>query len=343
MSEQLKPVTLVVGAGPVSAVFGFHLIQGGEPIIYWVRPKYRPKLESDGVSVEQRGLFRRRGKISRLQPDAWVSDIDGLKRALAGRRVERILLSISSASLDDEWIKEFATAFPTAIWVAFQLAPGDREKLERLLGTSRLLFGMINLIAYHGPLLGEEEGPGRFVYFLAPGGVPIVGANQKAAESLARAWSKGGLASKASRSTDTGSRVPDFMLSLFVSAMEFSGWKRKQLTDGAIEMAIAAELEKEAFCVAAGQPAVPGGLKHLNPWKVRRIAAVLDTLLPLPVDSFTEQHYRKLRSQVDREWGIIARGLTEKGESASAIERLVAELEVKRQNEPPLERLYLAR
>ena len=134
---------LVVGAGAVGQVFGRHLVQGGAELSFLVKPKYRDAAERG----YQMYCLRSVGAAQQVQfSDFGVFDDPTEASAV---HWDQVWLTVPADALLGPWLDAFITRLHSGC-VIVCLSPGHETycRLQNLVGSQRLVSGMINLISY---------------------------------------------------------------------------------------------------------------------------------------------------------------------------------------------------
>jgi len=288
---------LVVGAGAVGQVFGYHLAQGGADVTFLVKPKY--------VEECRRGFtLYRLPKTTKLEFKAEV-----VSEPVAA---DQIYLTVSSTAFRaGTWFAELARATGDATIVVLQPGMNDHAFAAQHAAEARLVDGTINFLSYHAPLPGETRfaEPGM-AYWFFPGKGPFSSSSAgERADAVVAALRAGKLPAK--RVADVGKQTafPAAILSTFVAALEAGDWSFRGMNK-----ALAGRAGREAMRVAAHERGVSAPFgprlasRALGPlsWIARRVA-------PVDLETYMRVHFTKVGDQMHE--GIA--NYVERGRAAS--------------------------
>ena len=172
------PNILVVGAGAVGQAYGFHLVQGGVRLTYFVRERYAEAL-SKGVNVRchngrHKGHhhfteFRTLTEPKQLSDETW----------------DQVWLCISSPALRGAWLPELIAQIGDATLVMLQPGVEDHAYVTGLIAPERVVHGMITLTSYQAPLKGHDEPEAMSWWFPPLSPAPFMG-RREATRAIAR-------------------------------------------------------------------------------------------------------------------------------------------------------------
>ncbi|HTR56442.1 MAG TPA: 2-dehydropantoate 2-reductase N-terminal domain-containing protein [Kofleriaceae bacterium] len=290
---------LIVGAGAVGQVFGYHLARGGAEVTFFVRPKY--------VDECKRGFTL----YPLADKDAVRFEGFGVVTTAAGGGWDQVYLTVSSPALRaGEWIAELARQTGDATIVKLQPGLDDREFLIARMARERIVDGTINFLSYHAPLPGEVRfaEPGM-AYWLFPGKGPFSGDDPARVAAVVEALEAGGLPAKAVPDATTLSRFGAAILCTFVAALEAADWSfaamRAQRT-----VDLGARAAAEALRVVGGErgaPLAPRLVAH--PLVFRTILRVAPHVMPVDLEAYLRAHFTKIADQTHETLGeYVARG-----------------------------------
>ena len=142
---------LIVGAGAVGQVFGYHLRCAGEEVTFLVRSQYA---EEARRGFELVALGRGALKPTALREFTVVSSA----RDLAVLRFDQVYLTVPSTGLLGPWLAELIEATGEATIVAFPTGTEDVALLRASgLRDERTVHGLLSLVSYAAPLAGETR------------------------------------------------------------------------------------------------------------------------------------------------------------------------------------------
>jgi 2-dehydropantoate 2-reductase len=279
---------LMVGAGSVGQVYGWHLQQAGVEVHVYVRPKYVEEARA-GYVLYPPGV---RTPV-RFHPDGVVTT----PADVAAQKWDQVWLCVSSTALRGAWLAEITAAMGDATLVS--LLPGlrDRDLVAPLVAPERLVIGLIAFSAWHAPLGGEplpEPGMAWWHPPLTPSqfeGAPA------AVDPIVAALKKGGCPAIKGDATAMAARGSSFLLPL-VAAMECAGWTFAGLRS-ARWAGLAATAAKEALTISTSHLGIsPGPLAWvLSPTLVRLATRVVPLVAPMDFEAFLRSHFSKVGDQ----------------------------------------------
>jgi 2-dehydropantoate 2-reductase len=289
---------LIIGAGAVGQVFGYHLARGGAEVTFLVKDKH--------VDACQRGftlypLGRRRREPVRL-------DGCGVVTSAAGGTWDQIYLTMSSIALRaGGWLEALARDSGDATIVVLQPGLDDPEYVAARVAPSRIVLGTIYFLAYHAPLAAREtsvapaarpDGPG-VAYWLYPQRAPFSGDPARAA-AVVEALRAGRLPARIARDTRKEVALPTAILEGFVAALEAAGWSFTRMrAEGLVSMG--AQAAAEGLRVVAHELGikVPLGLRAAaTPFGFRAALAVSPRVVPTDLEAYLQAHFTKVGDQM---------------------------------------------
>ena len=300
--------TLVVGAGAIGQVFGFHLSQGGARVSFLVRRGHL--LPSSRAFTLNRVERWGRTRTDAFRPDRFLTSLDEVRR----ERWDEVWLCVPSTSLEPGWIAALAAATGDATLIF--LPAGIDVVSASSAPEERTVVGLISLMSWlteHGvtywrpPLValvlaGPSVRRGAAIAALHRGGLPAIAGDARVAGAF-------------------GSAV----LIPHVVALEGAGWSYGALVAGPW-LSDSVRATREASRVAAAHLGVrrPFLTLLVSTWVVRLVLGLARWLLPFPLADFFRAHFTKVRHQSEaqlREY--IALG-ERHGQPTEALQRLVS-------------------
>lgn len=280
---------LLVGAGSVGQVYGYHLQQGGAEVRFLVRPKY---LESAHAGYTLHRLHRRRSDTLTFQPEVHATPA----KAAAGG-VDAVVLCMSYAGLKGGWFEELLAEVGDATIVSLVPGGGARSWLEERVASDRLVHGMITLLAYPAPLKGEILGPGTAFWFPPLSPCPLDGPRDRA-EAIAQCLVRGGQPAKWSGPGGPPSDLATCLLMPLLAALEMEGWSFAKLGQSPL-LKLACDGGRDALDVVFADR---GGAPAFAQWAMRPLVArsVMRTarlVAPVDLEAFFELHFTKVGAQ----------------------------------------------
>ncbi len=301
---------LIVGAGAVGQAYGAALQRGGAEVVYLVRERH--------VERVRRGfhhLDRNRGAWVQVPPPAdVVTDPRGV-------RCDASLWTQPSDALTPEWLDTFLAAQGDRPVILLQ--PGlhaRRQVLERR-PDARITQGLITLVAYEGPLPGEEDQfpqPGLSIWHPPGVSAPLEGPDAAAFVALLRA---GGLPARVGAGVDHQGAFGALTLSPLVTALRLGGWRfattdRRLAIDAlheALHVAERVRRERRPFATRLLTPMTLGWVMRLARWA-----------MPFDAETYLELHFTKVGSQTAEHLRDARERAIDFGLPHAALDRLLA-------------------
>ena len=278
---------LVVGAGAVGQVFGYHLARGGADVTFLVKDKYLDECK--------RGfrLYPLNGADRAVHFDAF-----SLVTEAAGVAWDQVYLTVSSTALRGPWLDALARDTDDATIVMLQPGLDDHAYVAARVAPGRIVDGTILFLSYHAPLPGERRfaEPGM-AYWMPPAKAPFSGAR---AEAVAAALNAGGLPARCVEDVAREAAFPAAILSAFVAALEVADWSFVRMrADGLV--ALGARAADEAMRVVAHELGthVPLALRlAARPLAFRVILRVGPRVVPADLETYLRVHFTKVGDQM---------------------------------------------
>jgi hypothetical protein len=306
---------LLVGAGAVGAVFGWHLHRGGAEVVYLVRAKHADAL-ADGLVLYPVNRRRPFAEPVIFREFGVLTDDD----AAAAQTWDYVLLCVSSPALHaGTWLDALAKGCGGAPFAAIQPGVGDYAYVVGKVGAARVLWGMFGLMSWAAD--ADTDGvprPGTAFWRPPGGGVPWSG---PAAAGLVAASSAGGLPSHVHPDVQRELAFMGPLLEVHTLALECAGFEFARLRADRELMADAhaalADCVALAVKVHGGRPPFVVGL--VRPWVSRLLLWLAPKVVSFDIEAFFRRHYTKVgdqslalvREKVERarELGVPADGL----------------------------------
>ncbi|MEM9069739.1 MAG: 2-dehydropantoate 2-reductase [Myxococcota bacterium] len=280
--------TLLVGAGAVGQVYGYHLAQAGAHTSLLVRPKYADDCRKGLRLYEMKG---KRGRIAHLfQPDEVFTSVADA----AARDFDQIWLCLSTAALERALEDDLAELLQgSAKIIALQPGTHVPALLAPFVG-DRMIDGGINMVAYQAPLVaGEVPEPG--VAYYLPSASPFSG---EGAEGVAQLLRAGGCPAKVEPNTRALMAYGTATLNPLITALQGAGWSLAEMRKGRwAKLGAAACAEARAITEAAIGTPPPTALSFLGSGAVRIAATFFPYVAPFELEIYLRYHFTKVQQQ----------------------------------------------
>lgn len=312
---------LIVGAGCVGQVFGYHLQRAGAEVSFWVRPKYVEECKRGFVLYSHNGRGLR--EPIRFQAASILSTLEELER----ERFDQVYLCIPSNGLRGEWFARFADRLGDAVLVS--LCPGidDRAYIAEHFDPARTVTGLITQISYPAPLPGEQVGePGTAYWFPPMGPHPFDGPPElvRAVVALLR---KGRLPARADFKLAEKAGYPNVVLMMFIIGLEAAGWSFDAVKQPASMQRIHAAMREGLAYVSRRQGTRPPlAFRMLGPLTMRLALGVAPAVIPFDLETYLKVHFTKVGGQTRMFVDDWTRGMRELGVASTNLETLAKAL-----------------
>ena len=284
---------LVVGAGAVGQVYGYHLQRGGADVTFFVRDKYVDEMKA-GLDLyplnqrEHRTVPVHMGGYGVISQFAEVS----------ASTWDYVVMCTSSTVLGTPWMTDLLAAIGKATLVSLFAGFGDGEELLKVISADRVVWGLITLISFHAPLRAEDPMKPGMAYWFPPMTKAPFSGPPALVKPLLETFRRGGFGCREAGG-DKGSAVPGALLSVFVLALEAAGWKFRDF--------LAAEripVERAAIREAIEVVCRKEGMKP--PWFVGMIGGAFfrmflflsRKIIPFDFELYLQIHFTKVRAQM---------------------------------------------
>ena len=285
---------LIVGAGAVGQVYGYHLARGGADVSFYIKEEHAIEL-GKGLELYQLSLLgkvlRGRTRHHRFNQYSYVSDTTSLRQ----KSYDYILNTVSSTALRSGWWDAFVSASGDAYIVSLQPALDDAELILKTLPKERFIKGLIQFFSYQSPLPGSKEPKG--IHYLLP---PIAGSfdnENGTASELMEALKRGGFSTRHQQNLNFVSSSLSSISIPITAALEVSGWRISNLLDGDnLHIGLAASREaNHAIARALEGNQIPP--RFLKQWLVRLFLRIVPFVSPFDVEAYLKFHFSKVGDQ----------------------------------------------
>jgi ketopantoate reductase len=283
---------LIVGAGAVGQVYGHHLAQGGAHVYYFVRDKYAEECRRGFVFYP---LNRRKPRAAPLRVPIAAADVLTRLGEIKAIEWDQVYLCVASHALRGAWLGELAAVIGDATVVSLQPNAEDRACVIESVPEARVVSSMITLISYPAPLPGETvPEPGMAYWFPPLTPAPFSGPPERT-RAVVDALRRGRLPAKVRRDVPAQVKFPSALFMVLLSALERAGWSFRELARGP-ELPRVRPATLEAFAIVGGRaPRLLGMVAR--PFWLRRVMTVARWVMPLPVETYFQFHFTKVREQ----------------------------------------------
>ena len=290
MPKKSARKVLIVGAGAVGQVYGYHLSRGGASVTFFAKEKYRAELEA-GTTL----YWLNQG----TEPIGWsdFSVICNLDDVGAGEW-DQVWLCVSSTALNGDWLEPFLSRVEASTLVALQPGFATRSLLTALYPSALLVSGLINMISYQSPLPGEDNGMEGIAYWFPPGGKQIFSGEPNPVRDVVSGLRAGNCGAKRVRDASYQTAVGSAFLMPLIASLESAGWSFAKLAEKD-RLRLAVQAAREAMLVVADHFDEPAPwLRHVVSVPVLRLVMKLaPKVCPLNIEVYLQYHFLKVRDQ----------------------------------------------
>ncbi|MEZ4465796.1 MAG: 2-dehydropantoate 2-reductase N-terminal domain-containing protein [bacterium] len=313
------PRILLVGAGAVGQVYGYHLFKGGARITFFVKPKYREGLQADGMP-----LYPLKGPDQGKQIDFREFDLVSTPEEVAARSWDQVWLCMSSTALKGPWLEPLLAAAGEATVVTLQPGLEDVQYLTARMPADRLVRGLIPMISYQAPLPGQHVDPPGVAFWWPPAKNPFSGPRDRL-HGVVQLLNQGGWPSKAVPDVTPQLALGSALMNPVMAGLEVNDWKFKAFGRGD-----GSRLASRAMKQTAGI-AAPGRARLMVWFMARRttlrfILWLGERLLPLPLEVYLGYHFTKVGDQTRAQLASFIEKGQAAGKPVDAIQALARRL-----------------
>ncbi|WP_158596248.1 ketopantoate reductase family protein [Oleomonas cavernae] len=288
--ETLLKKILIVGAGAVGAVYGWHLHRAGHEVHFFVKPAYR-----DTVSA---GLVLHRLEHRATRREDWSAPRVADLATVAAERWDQVWLTLSSDALRGELAAQLLAAVGAATVVCLQPDLEDADYVRARVETpEQVVHGLITLISYQSPLPGRDDPPG-IAYFLPPFTPAPFSGSPARLSGVVDALNAGGMAARAVADVAPAAAAATALLQPLIASLELNNWQLSTVP-GSAPLRIGLDAAREALAVARQVTGARTAKFRplLVPWLWRLFLPLAARLLPLPLEPYLHYHFSKVGVQ----------------------------------------------
>ncbi len=282
---------LVVGAGAVGQVYAAHLKRSGAHVALYVRPS-RAEDVRRGVTLYRMRAFRRH-MVETFVPDQVVTSAD----EVAAEGWDQVWLCVPTTAIFGGFADDLLRAASDATIVSISPGVELRERLCTLVPASRVVSGLVGLIAYQGPLPGEPLDPG-IAYMFPPFAKSRFSGHPDRVDPVVAALRRGGCPAKVHADARSALAFSSSALVPVVVALEGAGWSFDELRHGPW-LSLAARASREAMQITERRLAAPPPRSAVlvRPAVVRLALLLAPVFLPFDLEKYLRFHFTKVGDQ----------------------------------------------
>ena len=290
----MKKSILIVGAGAVGQVYAYHFAKAGYQVHLLLKEKY--------IAEAKQGftLYHLNQDKKRQQPISFNDFVCHSNwNSVAQHAIDQVWLCVSSNALVHVDLLAMKAAIKQAMVMVLQPDPADVQRVKQVFDSTQVVAGMINMISYYAPLVGEvvpKEGVAFWIPPIVP--MPVEGQHQALIDVLAvlkdaqiPAMAQANFAAKNVHASS--------FLMVFLAVLELNNWHFKVLAHNKTQLKRMLQAQKEVFSALSAeygtQPSY--ALRCLKAWMMPSILKIAQHIAPLDMEIYMEAHFTKVRAQ----------------------------------------------
>lgn len=285
---------LIVGAGSVGQVYGYHLAQGGAEVRYLVKPRHLERLQG-GMTLYP---WNRRDRTS---PIRWTGHTlaTSLEEGLEGGVDVVVTATSTTAMMNGDWFPRLVDASGDASVLILQPGPAIPAYVSQHVGADRVVWGLISVMAWPAPLPGQDlPEPGQAWWFPWGGHLGFSGPSERTGP-IVEVMKRGGAPATARDDIHTDQAFAAPVLSFVVTPLEISGWSMRALCGNRELLTLAHRAMQVSWQAAEKKTGerTPLGMRLLGPGRIAFVLRYLLPLAPVHMETFFRVHYTKIAEQ----------------------------------------------
>lgn len=284
---------LVIGAGAIGQVIGYHLQKGGSQVTFFARSERAQHIKNGLV------IYHLNKRNSRRRPINFESfEVFSEYSGIEDQEWDQIYFCIPSDALSDSLLEGVSERSGEATIIKLQPGLGDYRIYKKHFEESHLVSGMLSFMSYAAPLPQEHiEQPG-IAYWLPPLlSIPFSGSTIRV-RAVVKALNDSGLHA---RVHDDVECLVGFALALqapLTAGLECSHWSIQEYR-ASPTLKVVCRAIKEATAIVSNtlQSDPPKIMKLLNCSLIRVGLSFLPRRYPFNMEHYLVAHYKKLHEQ----------------------------------------------
>lgn len=285
---------LIVGAGAVGQVYGWHLQRGGATVGVVIRPRQRDEAAAGFVHYPLNE--GRDPKVIRRVWRGYVA-VETPEQVAAAAPWDQVWLCVSATALAHPSMRPLIEAAgPDTTVVLLTPGPDDLGWLSSFVGPARIVTGTIPFISWHAPLPGEAlEPPGTMYWHPPMSASPFDGVR---AMQVAQALSAGGARAAVRADQLAIAARGTGLLACTIGGLQAAGWRFADFRRSDCPE-LAARAAREAVTVGAAMRGLdPGPMRWAaRPWIMRLATRLAPALMPFDIETYLQVHFTKVGDQ----------------------------------------------
>lgn len=209
---------LIVGAGAVGQVYGWHLFRAGASISFFAKEKYAENLRK-GLNLHKllpighRTLFFKDFRVLTHYEE------------VAAKKWDQVWLTMSSDALRSSFTTNLLNFIGDATIVSIQPDLEDGDTLRRLRPNNKLVQGAVSFSAFQSPLPGEKTPKAGIAYQLFPFFRGEFSGPEEAVQSVVSMLNKGHFPAASVPNLERTMAAKSALLICLIAGLEAEQWK----------------------------------------------------------------------------------------------------------------------
>ena len=306
---------LLVGAGAVGQVYGYHLQRGGARVSFFVRPK---AAEATRKGMILYALNKRGPRVPiRFEAAAVFTELGDV----AKETWDEVWFCVPADAVEESWIASIAAAVGKARIIALPPGLESEKKFRAAFPDSDVVAGLIGMVSYQSPLPGEDVPQPGIAFYFAPGVPTVFGG--PSGKTVAAALKAGGCPAVAKPDAGTSSAFGSAILMPTVVGLEVAGWSLREFRRGDVPKLVV-RAAREAVAITAAKVGTRGpGLFFLSAFTLRIAAWLAPKLVSFDLEGYLRHHFRKVGDQTRLMFGQYAKDAAATGLKSEALASLL--------------------
>lgn len=311
---------LLVGAGAVGQVYGYHLQRGGARVAFFVRPKAAAACERGMVLY---ALNTRAPRVPiRFEAAAVFTSLD----EVAKETWDEVWFCVPANAVEDAWLASIATAVGQARIVALPPGLESEQRIRRAFPGRDVVPGLIGMVSYQTPLPGEIVPEPGIAFYFAPGVPTVLGG--PLGKAVAAELKAGGCPAVAKPDAGMSSAFGSAILMPTVAGLEAAGWSLREFRRSDVpKLVVRAAREAVAITAAKVGTRAPLGLLLLSAFALRVAAWLLPKIASFDVEAYLKHHFVKVGDQTRLMFSQYAKDGAANGLKSDALAALLERAE----------------
>ena len=284
---------LIVGAGAVGKVYGYHLNKAAVEVSFLVKEKYAEAARA-GFTLYPRT------KSGPSTPVTWTDyKVLTTREEVKKEYYDYVIFAMSSPALRTGWMEDFLQAVPESVIVSLQPGMFDQDYISKRITPSKIINGTVSIVAYDAPMEGEKDEKPGTAFWVPPASFSMLSGLPSQVDLLNEFLTKGGIPARRVRNAHQENIVVNVTLTLIVEALKQCDWSFDKLIKSPVLKLLSAAIP-EAAAVQAKQANIntPKYSKFLHPLLFKATLKMSKHLVPFDLEKYMKLHFTKMGDQM---------------------------------------------